>query len=602
LTTALLGQGLSNGDLRGKYHFIFATSSASGPPDIQTLGGSLDFDGNGGYTYQARHGAGGNALVAMSGSGSYSVATNGFVSLSSPLDTTGEVDARLGRAARFVLGSPVSNGGERVGVLAAVKAPSSGVGAGTLSGNYAAVLLRAPGGGAEGLSTAMVYWSADANGSLSEVSATGHAVDEDDSNFTESGGTGAYSLNADGTGSASFAPRGRLNPGPHDIFVAADGSLVLGHSSDAESRGVLLAVERSGSSGDAAWEGDFWIAELGIKPGPASTNSAIGAVRTVGDGRGWISERQFRGSAPLNFSGINFYGVPENGLGYFGPNEDPSARNFALNAEGVFLQADVGPDGSVSPDHGLTFGVPIPELSGGGVFLSPFGILNAASFAPATYPISGGALVSLFGSGLAGATAEARSIPLPTSLAGVTVTVNGIPAPLLFVSPGQINLQVPFALAGDTATVLVNNNGDRSLAISTPLAPSSPGVFTLSLDGTGSGTITHADFSLISAASPARRGETISIFLTGLGAVDPPFPDGHPGPLNPLARTVDPNIGVLFGGARGDIVYSGAAPEFVGLYQLNVRVPDNAPLGPAVPLAIETSTATSDFVDIAIGN
>ena len=86
-----------------------------------------------------------------------------------------------------------------------------------------------------------------------------------------------------------------------------------------------------------------------------------------------------------------------------------------------------------------------------------------------------------------------------------------------------------------------------------------------------------------------------------MGAVDPPFPDGAAGPVNPLSRTVDTQTAVLFGNIPGVIIFSGAAPNFVGLYQLNVTLPTNLLPNPALPVAVVTEEAFTDFVDIAVG-
>ena len=114
-------------------------------------------------------------------------------------------------------------------------------------------------------------------------------------------------------------------------------------------------------------------------------------------------------------------------------------------------------------------------------------------------------------------------MPLPTSLAGVSVTVNGVLAPLLTVTKtanfDQINLQVPFATSGQNATIVVNNNGDLSNEVRVPVAASSPGIFSVSQSGIGPGTVTHANFQLVTEQNPAAPGETVNIFLTGLGAL-----------------------------------------------------------------------------------
>jgi uncharacterized protein (TIGR03437 family) len=256
----------------------------------------------------------------------------------------------------------------------------------------------------------------------------------------------------------------------------------------------------------------------------------------------------------------------------------------------------------------------MPNLTGEGVFLNPLGVLNAATFAPPTFPISGGTLLSLFGSGLTPRSEGANAVPLPTSLAGVSVTVNGVLAPLLTVTKtanfDQINLQVPFATSGQNAAIVVNNNGDLSNEVRVPVAASSPGIFSVSQSGIGSGIITHANFQPVTEQDAAAPGETVVIFLTGLGALNPPAGDGAPGPVNPLSRVTDQNVQVLFdneaGGCRpqdppGVPCFVGAAPNFVGLYQINVTIPSAVVGGAAVPVAIGTDNAFVDFVDIAIG-
>ena len=212
--------------------------------------------------------------------------------------------------------------------------------------------------------------------------------------------------------------------------------------------------------------------------------------------------------------------------------------------------------------------------------------------------------MALFGSGLAPSKLHAPGIPIPTVLNGVSVTIDGVPAPLLFVSDIQINLQVPFATGatgGTAASIVVNNNGQLSNAVTAPAALSSPGVFSRPQNGLGPGAITHVNGSPITAEDPAEIGETVVVFLTGLGPVNPPFADGDAPPATePLARTTDPNIAVTFGGFDGAISFSGGSPCCVGLYQINVTIPSRVIPGPAVPVTVFTSTAISDFVELAI--
>ena len=97
-----------------------------------------------------------------------------------------------------------------------------------------------------------------------------------------------------------------------------------------------------------------------------------------------------------------------------------------------------------------------------GVFLDPQRVLNAASFAPAGYPVSPGGFITLFGSGL-GTQAATAAIPFPRMLANVQVTVNGIAAPIYYVNPTQISAIVPYAVTGSVATVVAIVNGDLIL-------------------------------------------------------------------------------------------------------------------------------------------
>ena len=222
-----------------------------------------------------------------------------------------------------------------------------------------------------------------------------------------------------------------------------------------------------------------------------------------------------------------------------------------------------------------------------------------------TFPIAPGTIVALFGTGLAPAGTDQQAQPpppLPTSLAGVSVTVNGRLAPLFSVKPGQINIQVPFATTGPSATIVVNNNGTLSNPVQVNVAATSPGVFSVNANGIGPGAITHLNFSLVTEQNPAVLGEFVSIFLTGLGAVNPPVADGVAGPISPLSHAVDANnIRVRFNGElEGQVQYAGIAPNFVGLYQINVRIPNDPSLVGLAAILIETSNADSDFVDLEI--
>ena len=223
--------------------------------------------------------------------------------------------------------------------------------------------------------------------------------------------------------------------------------------------------------------------------------------------------------------------------------------------------------------------------------------VNGASFARAPAPVSPGSIISIFGTSLAAETQQVSSLPLPTTLGNVTVRVNGIAAPLFFVSPGQVNAQVPFEISGTTATVTVDNGTLPSAPITLGLAPAAPGIFTLAQDGTGPGAVLHPDGSLISVTSPATADEVVAIFCTGLGSVTPAVESGRPAPLVPLATTLA-TPQVTIGGEPAEVLFSGLASGFVGVYQVNASVPAGLAAGPQ-PLVI-SSGLSSNPVTLAV--
>jgi uncharacterized protein (TIGR03437 family) len=234
------------------------------------------------------------------------------------------------------------------------------------------------------------------------------------------------------------------------------------------------------------------------------------------------------------------------------------------------------------------------------------GILNGASFVKGQQ-VTVGSLVTIFGTNLASATAQADTIPLSTNLGGVTVQfINGsttVNAPLVFVAGTQVNAQIPWGLvpAGATQNVsaTVNVNNVTSAPSQFTVGPFSPGIFATgppdfraiaqNLDGTlaqpaGSiaGLTTHA----------VKIGDAIIIYATGLGAVDNPPSDGGIPPAGTLANTLTKPI-VTVGGIQAQVLFSGLQPQFVGVNQVNIIIPPNAPTGDAVPLQFQIGGITS---------
>ncbi len=182
--------------------------------------------------------------------------------------------------------------------------------------------------------------------------------------------------------------------------------------------------------------------------------------------------------------------------------------------------------------------------------------------------IAPGALISIYGTGLASGTAAAGATPLPNLLDGVSVTVNGIFAPLLYVSPTQINAQMPFEVPPGYANVVVNVGGVVGTPAVIHVDRVGPGVWSMP-DGSHTLAVNSKDGTL---GSPVAPGTWITTYLTGQGALNRQVPTGGAAPLSPLSAPADV-VQVTIGGVPATNVVSAMAPNFVGLLQVNIQVP-----------------------------
>ena len=283
------------------------------------------------------------------------------------------------------------------------------------------------------------------------------------------------------------------------------------------------------------------------------------------------------------------------------PAIDAGTAFFEHNGETILDLPPTAFSGA-APDLGKYENLPPP----GSGNLPRGSVVNGASFRPAAEPnsaIAPGAIVAIFGTDLASDTQVATVVPLPTTLGDTSVTFNNIPAPLFFVSGTQINAQVPFELVtgAGTVSVQVKRGSETTEAQPIGIAAVSPGVFTLNQRGAGVGAILHAeDFQPVSESLPARPGEFLLIFCTGLGVVQPEVPSGNvaPGTL-PLAETLSLPL-VNIDGIPALVTFSGLAPGFVGLYQVNAVVPQGGVAGAAVAVVITQNGIASNTVTIAV--
>jgi uncharacterized protein (TIGR03437 family) len=387
------------------------------------------------------------------------------------------------------------------------------------------------------------------------------ATTTDGSNWLSvSPSTGTASSSAPGQSSVSVTP-GSLAPGIYTggVSYALSGAAVrtvnvtlIVQSTPAHAAGSGCAASKLAPTQTALLNNFATPAGL---PVPLQVSLFDNCGNAVANGQ--VSVSFSNGDPPLALPAVD--SVSGNYSATWTPrNPSPQVRVSAVAASGSLPAASVVTIGQV-----LQSAVPV---------LNPHATLHVFD------PVVGGAIapgniVQIYGSNFSSATAAASSIPLPFTLAGTSVTIGGLPAPLYFVSPGQINAQAPFELApGGSYQVQVNANGALSTPDSVQVSGVSPGIAALP---SGAVIAQHLDATLVTEASPAKPGETIVFYLAGLGAVSPSVSTGTASPAGPLATPTAP-VTVTVGSTSATVLFAGMTPGLVGLYQCNVQVPSSA--------------------------
>ena len=212
--------------------------------------------------------------------------------------------------------------------------------------------------------------------------------------------------------------------------------------------------------------------------------------------------------------------------------------------------------------------------------ISRGGVVNGASFARGE-GIAPGSIISVFGRNLGVGTEEADSIPLPTELGNTRLLVAGDESPLYFGGIGQINAQALTELPAGVVTQAIARVGGRySAPEEFAVSSARPGLFFIpSAAGPDRAIVQNQDGSLNSPSNPARAGEVIVIYVSGIGAVNPPVASGNAAPAaEPFARSTL-NATVTIGGVEGQILFLGMTPNFVGLAQGNILLDAATPVG-----------------------
>jgi uncharacterized protein (TIGR03437 family) len=593
------GDKLLNGTYYLRQVFYFATEEGIDYANIQ---GNITFNGSGSYTFSGslvdlENGS----LPNFTAAGTYAISASGEGYITAvnqqEVDPSDQIVGLVSHG--IFIGSTTENTEDYNDLFIAAPLASPEATNATLKGTYTVAYIDPsyyPSTGVNALAGGDAFFTMTANGqgNIGTIDVTGYVSDLDSSSgesltgVTYAFSNGAAQLNLGGSSNA-LVSGGKL------LYISPDGNFIFG--GDFNGFDMFVGV-RGATSNPTNYNGLYYQAGIdldqnAVAAGDYGLDTYYGAINA--------------------FTGSNIIGHQRlNSLGAF---DETYWDSYTLQGNGGSTDSDFfqqywsTPDGSIRIGYGygpsqqydvlsLNVALQAPTFSGSGVYLNPTGMLNAASTSPFTAELSPGEYLSLYGTNLAPSAASATSFPLPDNLNGVQVSISGHPAPIDYVSPTQINVVVPYATE-TVAQIQVDNNGSTSNVVTQFVGSDSAGVFTYEpVGGIGYAAALHQDYSLITEASPAQIGETISVYLAGLGSVSG-FPvDGAAAPSSSPESTLNTPVVYIDDTAdnstQATVVFSGLAPGFAGLYQINFTIPGGVAAGDT---SLDISGANSETAE-----
>ena len=597
-----------DGQLNGAYYmrqvFYFVTDDAGDIGEAMNVQGEITFNGSGTYTFTGTFldsASGSSTPVNVTGAtGSYVISASGegYISAVNPDFTSDQI---IGLVSHNVfIGSSTENQNGYNDLFIAAPIGSTPATNSTLNGNYSVAYFdptyvgptNAPGG------DALFTMTANGSGGIGTVNVTGYTGSNTTSSTQTLTGV-TYSFVNGGAQISFGGSSSSLIYGTEVLYITPDGNFVFGGSANGFD---MFAGVRAATSAPSNYNALYYQAGLDLDD--STENSGYTLLDSY---FGSVDVLPCSTAVTPCPSGATNYGIGHqrvNSLLVYGGSSDftyydsYTANGDGTSDDGTFGQNYVSSsDGTIrigygiGPFMGLTVafeGGPVVAAPSG-VYLDPVGVGNAASSAPFTAFISPGEFLTLVGSGLAPTTASI-SPPFPNILNGVQVLINQVPAPIYYISPTQINVVVPYITTPESvAQIQVVNNSADSNVVTQFTGMTSAGVFTEPAGGIADAAALHPDYTLINESSPAQIGETVAVYLSGLGAVSPSVADGSLAPgatagSTPANTTTTPTVYLTdqdgnFGTPA--ITFSGLAPGLTGLYQINFTIPTGLVAGDA---------------------
>ncbi len=620
-TQDVSGNALLKGNFRFRHVAVQTVDSNGNPTQVTASYGLIVFDGAGNYTITGKsvdNTASSGAPQALSVTGTYAIGSNGLGYIANPLYPTDSNDYLYGAVSQGVFtGSATEAEAENYvlnDIFVAIPVGATAPTTASFTSAYQTALLDFTAAGSAAVKNALFKLAGDGKGGLGSISLSGQAADQTASTLTQTISGATYAFASDGTATLTVPlPTGvtstnALFTGPKTMFQSADGNFILGWT--ATGYDIFVGVKAISNGTNALTKGLYFMAGLEDGPQYSGVDSFYGGLSNAGNANGDGIEH-----ARLNYPNYNSYDFGTDNqitLNADGTSNgtDFNGYQYAFGAGGQAFVA-VGTQGYFS----LIVGLHAASFSGPGVYLNPIGVANAASFQPITASLAPGELITLFGTNLASVTQTTTGgVKFPTTLGGVSVTIDSIPCPIYYVSPTQLAVIVPYAISQNTtglADIQVTSNGTHSNVVQMYFSDTAPGSFSQTANGLGLASALHATTGqLVTSANPAQGGEYISLYLTGLGTVTPSVTDGSLGPTSTLSLAdvnTAGNLSVYFNdygsngqtGNQGTIQFAGLAPGLAGLYQINVQVPKTG-LASGDNVYVELVTDSADINQIAI--
>jgi len=569
--------------LNGTYYYREVTLTSS---DAVSIYGTITFT-NGNYSINAAGlqystGAGAGAYTTT---GTYSISASGFGFINNTNPLVGSPVYGLVGADGVFVGSITETSVNDIFIAA----PLASQGTGTLNGPYSISYLQPSiesGGTPYG---ALLQLNSNGSGTIGNVDVTAYADTTSATtqtingvNYTVSNNAFVVNFPTNNTG---------LVQGQEFFYSSPDGSFIFGGSP--EDFDMLVGV-RTGTT--PAFGGLYYSAGFEFDETQFDSNGSIGTLTYYGSFN--ANNGQILGHQRIQ-DGV------DSAYGFTYSDSYPTGSGGSYTSQYLNVQFIEGTRGEqigvgLATTPTITVAVPAPSFTGSGVYISPTGIVNTASYSPFTSGVSPGDFVLLFGSNLGPSTLQdASSLPLPTTLDNVKVLVNNVPAPISYVRSDQIAVIVPFETTASVAQFQVINNGQASNVVTEFVNLTTPGVFTQDESGSGYAAALHVNGSPVTPASPAQAGETVAVYMSGLGTVFPAILDGVGAPSNPPSTTSN-TFNADISGTTANIAFQGLAPGFAGLYQVNIQIPTGLTAGDnSLDIGGPDSYTAEAFISIA---